>query len=580
MQELIAPRHLIFLCNDWTELGIKSDLSEKLSEITDIPKTVLVDCDTVRYYCVAERMRWASRRITTRSEDVAYCLLGLSRVHMPLLYGEGQVAAFARLQEAMMQKTTDHSLLAWKSELPYTHVSLSGTTVSTMEEMLLHLAEPPVSVVDFRPALAPSPKFFSTDHVLQAGVSKIGAVYPSRMTNKGLELTLPIRRQQGSHELYHARLLCSHGGEAAILTLRLLGPFDNRFARVQAPLIFEPGTDFIRPKASPGPPFFASTRLVEQLPLISHVFAFMLRPRWEQTTIFIVQELSAGDYLALPKPARGLRPSNPPRKVTSYEVDIDIFGDQWYSRIRSPDESAHLESWEFATNQELCTFLLCSWLIMQGQYERSDGLGAPLLGLNLAFLPVWVLNLHMNELHTPFNILPTPKLNRNTWLLLFKILGLGLVYAFVDFIVSTYVPIVKQYTRLINLCLRPFAFIIWSPRPSRSAMINMISLAVRLLGSMQLLCELWRNRYQYQQIFAMSIEWIRAAEDTLGAWTDPRHILLLQIYCSTLVHQLQIDRQTRSGAWPMSVIIAFTLTVFFAYPDIIHGACSKVLPFS
>ena len=49
---------------------------------------------------VADRMGWASRRQTTRTEDIAYCLLGIFDVHMPLLYGEGE-KAFVRLQEEM-----------------------------------------------------------------------------------------------------------------------------------------------------------------------------------------------------------------------------------------------------------------------------------------------------------------------------------------------------------------------------------------------------------------------------------------------------------------------------------------------
>ena len=42
-------------------------------------------------------MSWASRRATTRHEDVAYCLLGLFDVNMPLLYGEGEKAFIVSL---------------------------------------------------------------------------------------------------------------------------------------------------------------------------------------------------------------------------------------------------------------------------------------------------------------------------------------------------------------------------------------------------------------------------------------------------------------------------------------------------
>jgi hypothetical protein len=43
------------------------------------------------------RMSWAADRETTRIEDLAYYLLGIFGVNMPLLYGEGK-KAFLRLQ--------------------------------------------------------------------------------------------------------------------------------------------------------------------------------------------------------------------------------------------------------------------------------------------------------------------------------------------------------------------------------------------------------------------------------------------------------------------------------------------------
>ena len=57
-------------------------------------------------------MSWASYRETTRKEDIAYCLLGIFQVNMPLLYGEGD-RAFIRLQEEIIKTSTDFSLFAW-----------------------------------------------------------------------------------------------------------------------------------------------------------------------------------------------------------------------------------------------------------------------------------------------------------------------------------------------------------------------------------------------------------------------------------------------------------------------------------
>ncbi|GAB1313307.1 hypothetical protein MFIFM68171_03517 [Madurella fahalii] len=61
---------------------------------------------------VATRMSWAAERETTREEDLAYCLLGLFDVNMPLMYGERK-KAFLRLQEQIINKSDDQSILAW-----------------------------------------------------------------------------------------------------------------------------------------------------------------------------------------------------------------------------------------------------------------------------------------------------------------------------------------------------------------------------------------------------------------------------------------------------------------------------------
>ena len=74
-----------------------------------------------RIACVAEKLRWAQSRKTTREEDAAYCLLGLLGVNMSLLYGEGGFRAFRRLQEEFIRQSDDEFLFAlapphWKPE--------------------------------------------------------------------------------------------------------------------------------------------------------------------------------------------------------------------------------------------------------------------------------------------------------------------------------------------------------------------------------------------------------------------------------------------------------------------------------
>ena len=47
-------------------------------------------------------------------EDIAYCLVGLFGVNMPLLYGDGS-KAFLRLQEEILRQTDDETIFAWNT---------------------------------------------------------------------------------------------------------------------------------------------------------------------------------------------------------------------------------------------------------------------------------------------------------------------------------------------------------------------------------------------------------------------------------------------------------------------------------
>ncbi|KAI0800368.1 hypothetical protein C8Q74DRAFT_408358 [Fomes fomentarius] len=130
LQELIAPALVVFVSKEWNILGTKTKFARLLSEITWIYSLVLTNNYPYSNVCVAQRMRWASRRKTTRLEDEAYCLMGLFDVHMPTIYGEGRLA-FHRLQEEIMkQHAEDTSLLASSDRYPTTcYVQPSYTVV-------------------------------------------------------------------------------------------------------------------------------------------------------------------------------------------------------------------------------------------------------------------------------------------------------------------------------------------------------------------------------------------------------------------------------------------------------------------
>ena len=112
LQELVAPFDVAFYASDWLYIGSKRALKDPLSEATGVPAPILVHSRSLFTIPVASRMRWASKRFTTREEDLAYCLLGLFNVNMPLLYGEGP-KAFVRLQQEILKVTNDHTMFLW-----------------------------------------------------------------------------------------------------------------------------------------------------------------------------------------------------------------------------------------------------------------------------------------------------------------------------------------------------------------------------------------------------------------------------------------------------------------------------------
>lgn len=122
LQELIAPKTVKFYDDRWTFNGTKSGLISQLNEITGVDKVILSG-GNLRLISVARKISWAAKRKTTRVEDMAYCLLGLFDISMPMLYGEGH-KAFRRLQEKIVEEYDDHSLFAWRATTPGDHAGL------------------------------------------------------------------------------------------------------------------------------------------------------------------------------------------------------------------------------------------------------------------------------------------------------------------------------------------------------------------------------------------------------------------------------------------------------------------------
>ncbi len=112
LQELLAPMQVDFYDAKWELIGDRGSKADVIQARTGIQDHILTKKVELWAIGIAERMSWASDRQATRPEDVAYSLMGIFDVNMPLLYGEGE-KAFLRLQEEIIRRAREPSFLLW-----------------------------------------------------------------------------------------------------------------------------------------------------------------------------------------------------------------------------------------------------------------------------------------------------------------------------------------------------------------------------------------------------------------------------------------------------------------------------------
>jgi hypothetical protein len=171
LQELIAPRFLRFYDSSWHYLGDRDqELSDVVCGCTGLTPNIMGNPGDLRYIPIARRMSWMARRQTTRKEDIAYCLLGIFGVNMPLLYGEEE-KAFIRLQEEIARRNEDHSLFVFSDG-----------------------SDPNQGARRARQILATSPSDFAMCYNLELCdiFEDQLAAEPCQLTSKGLHISLPL----------------------------------------------------------------------------------------------------------------------------------------------------------------------------------------------------------------------------------------------------------------------------------------------------------------------------------------------------------------------------------------------------
>ena len=229
LQELLAPNNLEFLAANWIHIGTRARWQSEIAEVTKINLTFLHGSPRLDSVNVATRMSWAARRQTTRVEDVAYSLMGIFSVSMPLLYGEGP-KAFFRLQEEIIKSSDDHSLFAW--------------------------ADPTIDPNTVHGLLADSPMSFANVPIFSYGRwSARGTYGPFR--NGGLQIELPLSKNLKKRGYFYATLNCPGPSGCSDFTGIHLMNYDGgqEYGRVSchklsiAPYFGRPQTIFVKQQA-------------------------------------------------------------------------------------------------------------------------------------------------------------------------------------------------------------------------------------------------------------------------------------------------------------------------------------------
>jgi hypothetical protein len=227
----LAPAVVEFYSQDWRRIGTKSSLVDDIQRATGIEKKFLLDRRNVKLACVGKKFGWASHRQTTRIEDIAYSLLGLVDVNMPMLYGEGP-RAFYRLQLEIIKQTQDHTIFVWGPHSNgYYEYGATGFLPRDVHE------------IGHWGMLAPSPSWF--------GIHREQDIHPwlwyestkqltHEMTSMGLRMTLPCAYHPfGVEREIEAEAVCGmfaflncRTSKGNCIAIRLIAYEDGRHARL------------------------------------------------------------------------------------------------------------------------------------------------------------------------------------------------------------------------------------------------------------------------------------------------------------------------------------------------------------
>jgi hypothetical protein len=193
LQDLLAPISVEFFSQEGERLGDKRSLERQIYEITGIAVSALQGTP-LSEFTVAERLSWSSGREATRKEDLAYSLLGLFGVQMPLLFGEGE-AAMVRLMEEIIKTTEDYSILLWFKKRATSFRSRQPGSHSSPDDDDDQMESRP----NWKALKVHSPIDLMSTESLRHHLSPLDQVpEPPQVSSRGLRLSLYAKRVRSS----------------------------------------------------------------------------------------------------------------------------------------------------------------------------------------------------------------------------------------------------------------------------------------------------------------------------------------------------------------------------------------------
>jgi hypothetical protein len=120
VQEFLAPNVVLFYQADWTlYLNDHSpNHKESVAIMQELEEATGIDAEALDAFRpgisgAREKLRWASTRVTTLQEDIAYSLFGIFGIHLPVIYGETKQNALDRLLQEIVAQSGDITALDW-----------------------------------------------------------------------------------------------------------------------------------------------------------------------------------------------------------------------------------------------------------------------------------------------------------------------------------------------------------------------------------------------------------------------------------------------------------------------------------